>query len=163
MGEKMRRSGNRNMLSARAGDCLRKRLQHVANADAGVAVWLWKLLDTTIRNEGGSHPPPKKEHHSILVGVLVDKMLLLPGSQTSLTHVPLRPLLMLWFSQHAVTDNPRPVHDAAVRVTVFTGTTKGWVIMQTSKATTKSDWHSSTSRWGEPKRVRQHIRLDKTD
>lgn len=95
-GEKMWWSGNRNMLSARAGECLRKRLQHVANADADIAVWLWKLLYTTIRNEGCRRPPPTKEHHSILVGVLVDKMLLVPGSQTSLTHITLHPLLMLW-------------------------------------------------------------------
>lgn len=57
-GEKMRWSRNQNLLSARADGYLHKRLQHVANADADVAVCLWKLLYTTIRHEGCTTPPP---------------------------------------------------------------------------------------------------------
>lgn len=59
--------------------------------------------------------PPKKEHHSILVGVLVDQMQ--PNiSDPHHTASSINALVVSQFSQHAVTDNPRPV---------FTGTTKG--------------------------------------
>lgn len=141
---------------------------------------LQMLMLTLLSDSGNSFPPQLEmkavvtllqKKNSILVGVLVDKTRLrLPGSQTSLTQVALRPLLMLWLVHSApsilvqITLGPCM---AQPRAWLFTGTTKGWVIMQTGKATNKSDWHSSwhspTCRGGEPKRVRQHICLDKTE
>lgn len=61
---------------------------------------LQMLMLTLLSDSGNSFTPQlemkavvtPKEHHSILVGVLVDNMLLVPGSRTSLTHITLRPL-----------------------------------------------------------------------
>lgn len=88
-------SGNRNVLSARAGDCLRKRLQHVANADADVPVWLWKLLYTTIRNEGCSHPLQKK---NIIASLSVSWSIkcCCRAAKHVWPPVTLRPVFMLW-------------------------------------------------------------------
>lgn len=45
--------------------CLWKRLQRVANADADVAEWLWKLLHTTSRNDVCSQPLQKKKKKAL--------------------------------------------------------------------------------------------------
>lgn len=136
--------------------CLWKRLQRVANADADVAEWLWKLLHTASRNEACRQPLQKKPKQNnkqpwirnIRVPLLEETLLLLHPTISDLHHTPSTrsassnhlPNLV---AQTTPRDRSAVAGCSPAYTSAFTGRRLQWIIMKISKATNKPGWRSS--------------------